>query len=68
MTGKQFIDDREVAAISGFKVQTLRNWRHRGVGPPYSKIGRAVRYDRAELISFIEARKVTPDNFKSEKT
>ena len=68
MTNRQYITDHEGAALSGFKVQTLRNWRHKGIGPPYSKIGRAVRYDRAELISFIETRKVTPDNFKNEKT
>jgi predicted DNA-binding transcriptional regulator AlpA len=68
MIEKKYITDHEGAALSGFKVQTLRNWRHRGVGPAYSKIGRAVRYDRAELIAFIETRKVTPDVFKNEKT
>jgi predicted DNA-binding transcriptional regulator AlpA len=67
MTEKRYINDREAAAISGFQTQTLRNWRHRGVGPAYSKIGRAIRYDRAEVIEFIEKRKVTPDVFKSEK-
>jgi hypothetical protein len=67
MTEKQYINDRDGAAISRFEVQTLRNWRHRGVGPPYCKIGRAVRYDREEFIKFFEQRKVTPGNFESEK-
>jgi predicted DNA-binding transcriptional regulator AlpA len=60
MSAKQFIDDQECAEIGGFKTQTLRNWRHKGIGPPYVKIGRSVRYDRAEFIAFLEKRKITP--------
>lgn len=28
---------------------TLRNWRNRGVGPPYVKVGKGVLYARAGL-------------------
>jgi predicted DNA-binding transcriptional regulator AlpA len=62
MTEKQFIDDCECASIGKFQVQTFRNWRHKGIGPPYVKIGRSVRYDKAELIAWLESHKITPEN------
>lgn len=47
------VDETEAAAILGARVQTLRNWRWRGEGPCYRKIGlRLVRYHRADLASF----------------
>ena len=49
------LDERETAAILSASVQTLRNWRWRGEGPRFRKIGtRMVRYVRADLLSFIE--------------
>ena len=49
------LDEREAATILRAKVQTLRNWRWRGEGPRYRKIGkRMVRYARADLLAFIE--------------
>ena len=47
--------DREAAAILGISVKTLANWRWRGEGPRFRKIGkRMVRYSRADLEAFIE--------------
>jgi Helix-turn-helix domain len=47
------VDETEAATILGARVQTLRNWRWRGEGPRYRKIGlRLVRYHRADLASF----------------
>jgi hypothetical protein len=47
------VDETEAAAILGARVQTLRNWRWRGEGPRYRKIGlRLVRYHRADLATF----------------
>ena len=49
------LDERAAAAILGASVQTLRNWRWRGEGPRFRKIGlRMVRYSRADLEAFIE--------------
>lgn len=49
------IDEREAAASLGISALTLRNWRTRGKGPRYHKIGaRMVRYRRADLAAFIE--------------
>ena len=37
------------------RAPTLRNWRWRGEGPRYRKLGkRMVRYARADLLAFIE--------------
>lgn len=37
--------ERQEATRTGFSVRTLQAWRCRGDGPPYLKVGRAVRYD-----------------------
>lgn len=36
--------------------RTLQAWRIRGEGPAFVKLGRSVRYDRAELDRFIAER------------
>jgi predicted DNA-binding transcriptional regulator AlpA len=58
------IDEHRAAEILGVSVKTLRGWRHqcaRGkcTGPPHVKIGRAVRYDLADVEAFIAKNKVT---------
>lgn len=35
---------QQAAEILGVKVQTLAEWRLNGRGPPFIKLGRAVRY------------------------
>ena len=35
---------------------TLEAWRCRGNGPPFLKLGKAVRYRKQDLDAFIEAR------------
>jgi len=52
------VKDTEAGSILGLHPQTLRNKRSKGEGPPYYKIGRAVRYVKADLIAYREARKV----------
>lgn len=49
------VDETEAAAILGCAVQTLRNYRWRGLPPRFRKIGkRMVRYHRADLAAFID--------------
>ena len=38
----------------------MRQWRHLGRGPAFSRIGRAVRYRRSDLDSFVAAGRVNP--------
>lgn len=48
------LDETQAAAILGITVSTLRNWRWKGIGPRYQKIGlRLVRYPRTELATFV---------------
>lgn len=52
------VDETEAAAILGCAVQTLRNYRWRGLPPRFRKIGkRMVRYHRTDLAAFIEGDK-----------
>ena len=39
----------DVAARFDVKEQTVRRWRHRGVGPAFHKIGGRVMYLKADL-------------------
>ena len=51
----ELVNEHEAAAILAVRVATLRNWRSRGEGPRFCKIGlRMVRYSRADLLAFIE--------------
>lgn len=48
------------AAELGVKPDTLKTWRHRGVGPAFVRVGRAIRYQRDDLASFIARQRVEP--------
>ena len=58
---KRYIDEKEVARITGRGLQTLRNDRHCGRGLPYIKMGRSVRYSLEDVIRFMESRKIATD-------
>ena len=55
----RWINEKQTSKITGMALQTLRNWRFKGVGPPYSKVGRAVRYRLDEIVAFMERKKVS---------
>lgn len=54
--------EKEAATYTGFSVRTMQDWRFRGVGPSYIKIGRSVRYRLSELDTFLSGTLVTPYN------
>jgi hypothetical protein len=49
------VRESEAARLLGLKVATLRRWRWVGKGPPFRKIGAAVRYHLDDLSAFIQA-------------
>jgi len=54
------VNEKEVAQITGKAVSTLRNERFQRKGLPYRKIGkRSVKYLTQEVISYMEARRIT---------
>ncbi|MGH8118338.1 MAG: helix-turn-helix transcriptional regulator [Rhodanobacteraceae bacterium] len=51
------LSDVELAALLGASVQTVRNWRWRGEGPRFVKLGgRMVRYRPDDVQAFIEGK------------
>jgi len=61
MDKDRFVNDVEAAMILSVSPQTLRNYRHLGRGPAYSKRGRMVRYRVADLLSFMVAGRIDPE-------
>ena len=54
------VGEREAMAILGVSLQTGRNWRSLRRGPPYLKLGRAVRYPLAELLAWRNVHRIIP--------
>lgn len=50
------LDEIQTGRILKVSRRTLQGWRTKGEGPPFVDLGRRVRYRRADLIAFIEAR------------
>jgi excisionase family DNA binding protein len=44
----------EVATITGLSMETLAQWRSQKRNIPYLKMGRAVRYDPADVQAYLE--------------
>ena len=53
----QLMTEKEAASLICYTQRALQNWRLRGGGPKYVKIGRSVRYQRSDVLEFIEERK-----------
>ena len=54
----QYLNEKQVAIITGRALSTLRNERFLGKGMPYIKIGKSVRYKYDDIIEFMESRKI----------
>ena len=53
---RRFLNERELAEYSGIAVRTLQRWRlYQDQGPPYKKLGGAVRYDLEAFHAWVEA-------------
>jgi predicted DNA-binding transcriptional regulator AlpA len=55
---RSMLDEYHVASKTGLAVTTLRRWRWQRVGPPFMKLGGAVRYDAGALAAWLAARNV----------
>ncbi|MEW6490299.1 MAG: helix-turn-helix domain-containing protein [Thermodesulfobacteriota bacterium] len=54
------VAEREAASQLGMTVRALQNWRSRGEGPPYIKLGRSVRYSPEALERYVAERTCDP--------
>ena len=57
---RQWLRTFDAAEHLKLKPATLIAYRHRGVGPRYSKLGSIVVYDLADLDSWADTRSVDP--------
>jgi excisionase family DNA binding protein len=48
------LTEAQAAEYLGLSVRTLQAWRVRGVGPPFARLGRAVRYRRSALATYLD--------------
>ena len=55
---KQYLNEREVAEMTGISLSTLRNNRFKHRGIPYYKVGKMVRYKSDEIVAFMEERRI----------
>lgn len=51
--GARWLTGAEAARRLRLSPSTLANWRAAGTGPAFCRIGRAVRYDAAEIEQFV---------------
>lgn len=51
-----YLSTKKAAEALGVAEVTLRIWRQRGKGPTFVRLGRNVKYFKAEIIALIEAR------------
>jgi predicted DNA-binding transcriptional regulator AlpA len=54
------LTEPEAAARLGLKVATLRAWRHQKKGPPFLRLGRAIRYLSSDLDEFVQENRHRP--------
>ena len=55
------LKEADVAGLLGLAPITLRCWRSHGKGPPYVKVGEAVRYRLSDLERWLGERTVEPE-------
>jgi hypothetical protein len=59
---KKYLNEKEVAAITGRAVSTLRNERFMRKGIPYLKVSaKSIRYLNEDVIKFMEGRRISFD-------
>lgn len=63
MQSERYLTEKEVSEMTRIAPQTLRNNRFRGLGIPYCKIGKSIRYALSDVIQFMERGKIKTSQF-----
>lgn len=53
-----YLTEKETSEVTRKALSTLRNDRHLRRGIPYVKDGKAIRYNLADVIGYMESRKI----------
>jgi DNA-binding transcriptional regulator YiaG len=56
------LSEKQVAKRFGVTPSTLANWRWRGYGPPFLKVGRRVQYVDSDVQAWEEAQRRDPSS------
>jgi len=56
----RLLDTKQTAALLGVEVKTLSDWRIDNIGPTYTKVGHLVKYMVADLLDWLDGRRVVP--------
>ena len=64
---KAYLTEAEAAEYLELNQGTLANWRMKGVGPAYSRLGRCVRYTVDNLDRYVVDHTFEPEQHNSEK-
>jgi len=51
---KDYLNETEVSVLTGIKVSTLQNHRHKRRGFPYLKYGKKVIYRRLDVVTYLD--------------
>jgi predicted DNA-binding transcriptional regulator AlpA len=57
-TSSPLIDEKQLCAELGISSVTATKWRAKAAGPPFIKVGRLVRYRRADVDAWLASRTV----------
>lgn len=52
--GSEYMNTERAADLLGLSKVTLEQWRCRGEGPPFRRLGRSIRYARADLVAWCD--------------
>jgi hypothetical protein len=56
----EWLSEEETAAAIQKSVRTLRQWRRKGIGPPYARFGRTIKYRRPSLVAHFRDSEINP--------
>jgi len=54
----EFLTEKQVSAITKIALSTLRNHRFMGIGIPYYKLGKSVRYNLEDVEKYMDSHKI----------
>ena len=54
----EWLNEKDVAILIGVSVYTLRQHRHKGIGLPYVKYGKSVRYSIADIVEYLKSKTI----------
>jgi excisionase family DNA binding protein len=63
----ELLTAEQIATVTSLSVETLAQWRLQKRGIPYLKVGRVVRYDPADVQTYLEGCKVSVSDPKGRR-